>query len=163
MNDEVQTALETTEMLYTELVSIANDIVKPYVKDLNDIIDEASQYVDTMSIEQIRYCILQISLQSFKFGDIKEKTTLLSACAETLRKEAYAKQFNRAEGSVAAKESTAIIQTSSQTVAEMIYDLVASMLKTKLDEAHRCVDALKSVLMSRMSEQKIMASFSEGE
>jgi hypothetical protein len=37
-----------------------------------------------------------------------------------------------------------------------LYNLVANLLKTKLDQLHRLVDALKSILMSRMQETKFM-------
>ena len=42
-------------------------------------------------------------------------------------------------------------------MTEAVYDLVAALLKGAQDECHRVVDALKTVLMSRMQEAKLMA------
>ena len=41
-------------------------------------------------------------------------------------------------------------------VVSCLYELVASLVKTKLDSLHRLVDVLKSVLMSKMQEAKFM-------
>ena len=43
-----------------------------------------------------------------------------------------------------------------KAVTEALYNLIANLLKTKLDQLHRLVDALKSILMSRMQETKFM-------
>ena len=94
----------------------------------------------------------------FKIKEIKEKAQFKSVLGEALRKEAYAKNFNTAEGTVAVRENLSIINTSSEILAEELYTLVANMFKVKCDEVHRVVDTLKSVLMSRMQEAKISAT-----
>jgi hypothetical protein len=53
------------------------------------------------------------------------------------------------------RENTATIESSAEILAEEIYTLVANMLKTKLDELHRIVSTLQSVLMTRMQEAKL--------
>ncbi len=67
-------------------------------------------------------------------------------------------EFNKSEGSVAAKEHTATINTSDKILTNIIYDIIANMFKTKLDECHRVVAALTTVLTSRMSEAKLKAN-----
>lgn len=159
MTEKIQAALDNVEMTYHELVGIANTITKDATVELNAIIQKAEDSIDTLSTEQIRNLILDLSLKSFKFGDIKEKAALKARCAEVLKNEAYAKEFGGLDGSVEAKKNTATINISSQIVVESLYNLVSSLFKTKLDETHRCVDALKSVLMSRMAEQKLLNTF----
>ena len=44
---------------------------------------------------------------------------------------------------------------AEEILAEEIYTLMANTFKVKLDEIHRVVDTLKSVLMSRMQEAKL--------
>ena len=67
----------------------------------------------------------------------------------------YASYFNSSEGTVAVRENTATIQSSAEILAEEIYTLVANMLKTKLDEIHRVVNTLQTILMTRMQEAKL--------
>ena len=163
MKNNLREALDSTDVVYGDLIEIANQIVDEYSGEVNAMIRKAADHVDELTNEDLRSLIVKISLQSFAFGDIKEKSSLKAECAETLRKEAYAKSFGGAEGSVAAKESQATIETSYETMVELIYSAVSSLFRTKLDECHRVVDSLKTVLMSRMSEAKLTATLYEGD
>lgn len=164
MKAELQRALDNTEMVYAQIVQIANDIVRDHTAEVTELIKVIEDNVDNLSNESIRQAILKLSLKAYTLGDIKEKSALKAECAETLRKEAYARKFNGTEGSVATKDNTATIETSNEIVVEAIYNSVSSLFKTKLDEIHRVVDSLKSVLMSRMQEAKMTASLcNEGE
>jgi hypothetical protein len=109
-----------------------------------------------MSIDQIRDYILRIQLKAFEISEIKEKAALKAELAETLQKEKFAVSFNGLEGSAAVKDKLALVETSAEIVTEALYNLIANLLKTKLDQLHRLVDALKSILMSRMQETKFM-------
>lgn len=155
MRGNLQKALDSVEMTYSQLVEIANDIVNEHVVEVNVLIYGVTQNVENLTNDAIRESMLKLSLSAYSFSDIKEKSSLKAECAEALRKEAYATEFNGADGSVAAKESAATINTSDETLTETIYNLVASLFKAKLDEMHRVVDVLKTVLMSRVSEAKL--------
>lgn len=163
MEEALQEALNKTDDVYQDLIEITNQVVNVYTGEINKLIKEATDNVDNLTNEDIRMLIIKLSLKSFQFGDVKEKSALKAACAETLRKEAYARSFSFAEGSVAAKETQATMKTTYQQMVELIYDGASSLFKTKLDECHRVVDALKTVLMSRMSEAKLTATMYEGE
>ena len=105
---------------------------------------------------ELALSILADIIQNSTFAEFeKEKAQFKAVLGEALRKEAYAKNFNAAEGTVAVRENLSIINTASEILAEEIYSLVANIFKIKLDETHRAVDALKSVLMSRMQEAKM--------
>ena len=161
MNIELEKALENTHTVYSQLVVIANDIVSEAVKELDKLVKNAYENVNELNNENLRHLIITLSLKSYQFADIKEKSALKAECAEALRKEAYAIEYNRAEGAVAARDNTATINISNEILTECIYNLVASLLKTKLDECHRVVDSLKTVLMSRMAEAKLAQNLDE--
>ena len=148
-------ALTNTNTTYKQLVEIANDIVEKCTKNIDELIKNAQDRIETMTNEEIRIFMIKVAMASYTFSEIKEKSAFKAQCAEALRKEAYATNFNEAVGSVAAKENTATINISDEIVVENVYNLVASLLKTKLDEMHRIVDVLKTILMSRLSEAKL--------
>ena len=118
MAKDLDKALDNIEMSYKELMDIANSIMKPITSELSDIISYAQDNVDTLSVEQIRKLILDLSFKAFKFGDVKEKSVLKARCAEILRNEAYAKEFTGTEGSVEAKKNQATINISDEIVTE---------------------------------------------
>jgi len=155
MKQNVSAALDNIDMTYDELVVVANDIMKEVVGDLDAMMESAYNDVELLSNEAIRQLMLKLSLRSYSFSEIKEKSIFKATLGETLRKEAYATNFNAAEGTVAVRENNAILNTSAEILAEEIYTLVSSLFKTKLDEIHRIVAALQSVLMSRMQEAKL--------
>lgn len=155
MNQNVSKALDNIDMTYDELIDIANSICEEITGDLNTMIQVAYDNVENLTNDYIRQLLLKLSLRSYSFSEIKEKSSFKATLGETLRKEAYAKNFNSTEGTVAVRENTSVINTSAEILAEEIYTLVANMFKIKLDELHRVVDTLKSVLMSRMQEAKL--------
>ena len=156
MDKKLETALNNVETTYGELVNIANDMLNPMFEPINLIITQVNATVNAMSIDQIRDYILRIQLKAFEISEIKEKAALKAELAETLQKEKFAVSFNGLEGSAAVKDKLALVKTSAEIVTEALYNLIANLLKTKLDQLHRLVDALKSILMSRMQETKFM-------
>ena len=155
MNQNVNKALDAIDMTYDELIVISNSVCNDVLGDVNSMIQLAYDNVETLTNDAIRSLLLRLSLRSYSFSEIKEKSAFKATLGETLRKEAYAKSFNQTEGTVAVRENTSIINTAAEILAEEIYTLVANLFKVKLDEIHRVVDTLKSVLMSRMQEAKL--------
>lgn len=151
---QLNKALDSVDMVYNDLVVIANSIIDPYVQPINEYINQATDK-DNLSNDEIRELMFRLALKSYSFSEIKEKSSLKAECAETLRKESYAKKFNSLDGTVAYKENQAIVETSEELLTETIYELVSDLFKTKLDELHRVVDVLKTILMSRNSEAKL--------
>ena len=155
MKGNLQKALENTEQTYAQLVVIANDITNGYIKDIDVDIKDAANNINNLTNDSIRQLIIKLALKSYSFSEVKEKSVLKAECAEALRKEAYAIEYNKADGAVAARDNLATINTGDEILTEAIYNLVCSLFKTKLDEIHRVIDALKTVLMSRMTEAKL--------
>ena len=154
MTNDVKKSLEVVDATYKDLIVIANSITEIYTKETDSIIKFLYDNVENMTDEEIRKAILKLSLKSYTFGDVKEKSLFKAELAEAIKKVSYAEKFSSAEGAIAARENLSIISTAEDTLASEIYNYVASFLKTKLDEIHRCVDSLKSVLISRQSEAK---------
>ena len=154
MKRSLQEALDNIDMTYDQLVEIANGITESYVKEIESVVEKAST-TEKLSNDDIRGLLIKLSTLAFQFADVKEKSAIKAECAEALRKEAYAKEYNLGEGPVASRENTATLNISGEILAETLHNLIASLFKTKLDEVHRVVDALKTVLMSRMQEAKL--------
>lgn len=155
MSEAVNNALNNVDMVYDELIQIANETVESIVGDISSTIRDIQSDLENMNNDLLRDYILKLCLKSYSFSDIKEKAAFKAEIAETIRKEAYAKQFNSTEGTVAVRQNNAEIAISAEYLSEEIYQLISALLKTKADEIHRVVDALKTVLMSRLQEAKI--------
>ena len=154
----VQAALDAVDMTYSKLIDIVDDTRKSVMEDCDLLIEDVSNNIQDMSNDKIRDTLMRLSLKSYYLASIKDKSAFKANLAETIRKEAYAKAFGNAVGTVAQKDGQALLDTSSQAVAEKIHDLMADLFKSSTDEIHRTIDVLKTVLMSRLSEAKLVSN-----
>lgn len=153
--DKLREALNAVGVTYGEIKGFIDETVVIYLNEVDNIIKRLEDNLFELSNEDVRNAIVELSLKSYRLSDIKEKAALKAECAETIRKSSYANAFNASTGSVAVRENEASNNTINEVLAEKVYDAIASTMKTKLDEIHRVVDALKSVLVSRLSEEKL--------
>lgn len=156
MDIKLEQSLANVETSYGELVAIATNFLQPTFTPIDELVNQINYKINALSVEQLREYLLMLQLKAYGIAELKEKAALKAELAEILQKEQFAISFNGADGSAAVKDKLATIATSSEIVADALYTLIASLLKTKLDAIHRLVDVLKSILMSRMQEQKFM-------
>lgn len=147
-------ALDNADLVYADLVVIAEDIIKPYLWEIDSLIQVATTQ-DNLSNDDIRSLMFKLAMKSYSFSEIKEKSSLKAECAEALRKEKYAKKFNESDGTVAFKENQATIEITDEILAETVYELVADLFKTKLNEVHSIMEVLKVILTTRIAEAKL--------
>lgn len=156
MNDKLTEALNNIEITYKELIEISNSFTKSIFDPIDQLVNDISLNINSMSIDQLRNYMLQLQLKAYSISEIKEKAALKAEIADSLQKEKFAINFTTADGSVGNKTNSAQIAVSQEIVSKTLYELVANLLKTKVDQLHRLVAVLTSTLMSRMSEAKFM-------
>ena len=161
MAKDLKQALDIVEVTYSQIRDIADDMLHDSFEPIDQLVRDASAYVDNMSIDTLRYYMLKLQLSVFQLSDLRDRTASKAACAEAVKKEAYASSFLTQEGTAGQKDSNAVLAISENTVVECLYELVASLVKTKVDMCLRLIDTLKSILMSKMSEAKISATINE--
>ena len=156
MNSKLDAALNNVQTNYAELVTVANDMIQGITGSIDELVAAISDNANNMSIELLRDSILKLQLKAYELSEIKEKAAMKAELSAALQKEAFAIKFNSLDGAAATKEKLATAETSSELVSNVLFNLVSNLLKTKLDQLHRLVDAMKSILMSRMQETKFM-------
>jgi len=148
-------ALDNIEMLYSDVVAIANEMLSPLFTPINKLVEEVNSKINNYTIEDIRNYMMRLQLRAYEISETREKSSLKAELAAAMRKEKYAMMFNAAQGTSGTKDNTALLSVSQEIIVESLYNLVANLLKTKQDSLHRLVDALKSMLMSKMQEAKL--------
>lgn len=154
MTNKLKEALSNIELSYSAVVEIADDILKSRFKPINDLINEITVNMNSMPTDLLRDYLLKLQLFAYNISELRDKSAAKAELATAIQKEAYAIKFNSAEGAATVREKLAQAETATEQVAEVTYNLVAGLVRTKLDQCHRLVDCLKSVLMSRMQEFK---------
>ena len=131
--ESLNQAMDNIEVAYKDLIEIANSSLSEFSSDIDNLIDEVYFNIENLDNDRIRDILLKLSLRAYSFSDFKDKSQFKADLAETLRKEAYAKNFNTLDGSVAVKDNIATLNISSEIVVEHLYNLTAALFKTKLD------------------------------
>ena len=156
MAKDLNKALEAVEMTYGQIKEIADSMLAGPFEDPNNIIEFIRNNVESMSIEMLRDSILRLQLAVYALSELRDRSGIKAVCAEAIKKEAYASSYIEQEGTAGVKDSNTTLAISENIVAQCLYDLVASLVKTKVDQIQRMIDSLKTILMSRMQEAKFM-------
>lgn len=155
MTQVVEEALKNVNISYDNLIEVANNIFEETTSEIDELINNAYTMSESMTNDSIRDLMMKLALKSYSLSEIKEKSSFKAELAKTLKAEAYAQEFNEAQGTVNVRDNSAVLATGGEILASHIHNLVSNMLKTKLDEVHRVVNTLQSILMSRMQEAKL--------
>lgn len=156
MKKALEEALNSVELCYRDLVDEVNNKLDPIFAEINNLIDTITEKGNSLSVDQIRDYLLKLQLEAFRLSEIKDKSQFRAEIAEAIEKDKYAVTFNSLEGSAASKDKLAQESISHEVLAEVVSNLEASLFKTKVDQIHRMVAVLTSILMSRMQETKFM-------
>lgn len=155
MTDKLSKALEQVNITYQDIIGIANEMIADIVSPLNTLIDTIGSDINALSVDELKNNMWELQYITYRVVDVKEKALFKAQISEALTKEAYATQLIGADGTVALKQNLALINTSEETIVEILFTYISSQLKAKTDQAHRLVDIMKSILMARMQEAKL--------
>ena len=163
MNEKLNEALNNLETTYQELVEMANQMVKPITENADKLIKFLEDHVENITTNQLRNKMLEVQLAAAAIAGVREKSARKAQLAEALQKEKYATSFGKAEGTAAAKSSFATLESQPEEIMEILYNLITNLIKAKVDQLHRLVNIMQSVLMSRRQESKYLNMSVTGE
>lgn len=156
MRKKLEEALNAVEMTYADLVEIANDMSRPAFAQADKLVADVNDRINALSVDQIRDSMLRLQLEAYRLSEIKDKAQLKADLADALEKEKYAVTFNSLEGAATVKDKLTQAEIADETISEVLYGIVAALFKTKVDQLHRLISVLTSILMSKMQETKFM-------
>ena len=150
-----QEAQKDVNDMYKNLSQIADDIINKNTNNLNKVIKDIENNVEKLTDSDLRNYMLKLASMAYALGDKVEHADFKRDCANALLKETNAREFNLAAGPVATKQNVALLNTSQETAVNILYNMVADSMKSKLQMTNRMLDSIKNVLISRSAEAKI--------
>lgn len=151
----IDKANKEVKELFNYLSPIATDIVKNRTKLLDNTIKKLSVDIETLSNEQIRNYMAILSVEAYNLSLDKEQSALKDSCATALYKEGVATSFSGSVGTVESRKNQSTIDNLDKQAVSILYSTVYELFKTKVDEAHRVVNVLSNILISRSAEAKL--------
>lgn len=158
MDPKIENANKDVHEIYTQLYEAVKEVTKELTKPLDDIVAELSKGISLFSNTELWDFQLRLGIEAYKLGNIKEQSSLKEACAEALYKEGLAKSYSEAVGAAETKKQASILASIEKQAVSMLYSSISGILKTKLDEAHRLVNIIQNIQISRAAEAKLTGS-----
>lgn len=158
MTDKLNEAKKDVDDTYNLMIEAVRNTTAEYTVELDSIVHELSKGINLFSNAELWDFQVRLSLAAYALGNIKEQGLLREACSEALYKLKLAQEYTATTGTQEYKKQTSIINAEDKQAISIIYASAASLLKTKCDEAHRLVNVLQGIQISRASEAKSAAS-----
>ena len=158
MSIKIGQANNDVNEVYFQLSDAAKETIGEIVKPIDDIVKELSKGINLFSNTELWDFQLRLGIESYKLANIKEQSSLKEACAEALYKEGLAKSYAEATGAAETKKQASILASIEKQAVSMLYSSISGILKAKLDEAHRLVNIIQNIQISRAAEAKLNGS-----
>ena len=158
MSIKIDQANNNVNEIYFQLSDAAKETIGEIVKPIDDIVKELSKGINLFSNTELWDFQLRLGIESYKLANIKEQSSLKEACAEALYKEGLAKSYAEATGAAETKKQASILASIEKQAVSMLYSSISGILKAKLDEAHRLVNIIQNIQISRAAEAKLNGS-----
>ena len=158
MSIKIDQANNDVNEIYFQLSDAAKETIGEIVKPIDDIVKELSKGINLFSNTELWDFQLRLGIESYKLANIKEQSSLKEACAEALYKEGLAKAYAEATGAAETKKQASILVSIEKQAVSMLYSSISGILKAKLDEAHRLVNIIQNIQISRAAEAKLNGS-----
>lgn len=158
MDVKIDQANNAVNEVYFQLSDAVKETVSELVKPLDEIVKELSKGINLFSNSELWDFQLRLGIEAYKLANVKEQSSLKEACAEALYKEGLAKAYAEAIGAAETKKQASILASIEKQAVSMLYTSISSLLKTKLDEAHRLVNIIQNIQISRAAEAKLNGS-----
>ena len=158
MSIKIDQANNDVNEIYFQLSDAAKETIGEIVKPIDNIVKELSKGINLFSNTELWDFQLRLGIESYKLANIKEQSSLKEACAEALYKESLAKSYAEATGAAETKKQASILASIEKQAVSMLYTSISGILKAKLDEAHRLVNIIQNIQISRAAEAKLNGS-----
>ncbi len=156
-DEDLTEAMNEVKDAYNSLWKLGESLIKKYTAEIDSIVKPLKNAdVEQMTTGQIRQTIFKLSTLSFDLGELRDKAVWTADVSDIIKDETFAMEYNCSEGAVAQRTNNATIKISKESAVTSLNKVISAILKTRLDETHRLIDSLKSILISRASDQKLL-------
>lgn len=151
---DISSEKKEVDELYKQLKDGAIESVNAMTATLDGMIKQLDSGVSTMSNSELWDMQMKLGVETYKLGIAKEQSALKSTCSDAFYKLSLAQSFCSIDGAQETKKQKSIADNIKTQAIAMLYTSASSILKMKMDEAHRIVNIIQSILISRASDAK---------
>lgn len=157
---------ERVNNLSKEVVEMADKIADEVCSDLNDYmagIDEILTSQDTPVTDiQLDDFVLNLASILYFVSDAQENLGIKEDVSRAIQKEVYNRVREKAQGTVADKDTAAELQCQEEAITTIIYARAYKKVKLKVEAASEMINSVKKVMTRRIAEYEMSRSDTNG-
>ena len=143
-----------------QLQAIVNDIVRPYIEDLDRYIEFVRNILkdgeNPPTAQELDDFCMNISVFIYYASGMQEQLGIKDDISKALYREMYnTVRDNQTSGTVADKDSIAELQSQTEYLTSVLYKRAYSIVKAKVAAAQEILSSVKKVISRRMQETEI--------
>lgn len=143
-----------------QLQKIVNDIVEPYIKDLDEYVGFVKTLVtdkdNPPTAQELDDFCMNLSVYIYYASGMQEQLGIKDDIARAIYKEMYhSSRDSLTGGTVADKDSIAELKSQQELITSMLYKRAYSQVKAKVAAAQELLSSCKKVISRRITELEI--------
>ena len=158
--EAIKTKREKVEFDADKLEEIVNDIIRPYIEDLDkyvafikDILKDGEHPATTQELDD--FC-MNLSVYIYYASGMQERLGVKDDIARALYKEMYHSQRDSLEkGTIADKDSIAELKSQEEYLVSVLYKHAYNTVKAKVSAAQEILSSVKKIISRRMEENSL--------
>lgn len=145
---------EVVEMADT----IANEVcadLDEYMRGIDEILTNQEHPVSDYQLDDF---ILNLSSLLYLISDAQENLGIKEDVARAIQKEVYNRVREKAQGTVADKDTAAELQCQEEAITTIVYARAYKKVKLRVEAASEMVNSVKKVMTRRIAEYEMSQS-----
>ena len=140
--------------------SVVNDIIKPYIKDLDKYVSFIKECLkdgeNPPSTAELDDFVMNLATYIYFASGACEQLGVRDDISKTVYKEMYhSKRSEISHGTVADKDSIAELESLSEQITNIAYNRAYKTMKAKVENAQELLSSCKKVLSHRLQEMEL--------
>ena len=140
---------------------VVNDIIRPYVKDLDKYVNFIKECLkdgeNPPSTVELDDFVMNLATYIYFASGACEQLGIRDDISRTVYKEMYhSKRSEISHGTVADKDSIAELESLSEQITNIAYNRAYKTMKAKVDNAQELLSSAKKVLSHRLQEMQLV-------
>ena len=150
---------DRVDNLSKEVIEMADQIANDVCTDLDDYmrgIDEIlTNQEHPVSDYQLDDFVLNLSSLLYLVADAQENLGIKEDVARAIQKEVYNRVREKAQGTVADKDTAAELQCQEEAITTIVYARAYKKVKLRVEAAAEMVNSVKKVMTRRVAEYEM--------
>lgn len=160
--DRMNAVFTKVKGLSKEVIDMADQIANDVCADLDDymigidaILTNQEQPVSDYQLDDF---VLNLSSLLYLVSDAQENLGIKEDVARAIQKEVYNRVREKAQGTVADKDTAAELQCQEESIITIVYARAYKKVKLRVEAANEMVNSIKKVMTRRVAEMTMSQS-----